>query len=114
MENNEKDNFEVKKSDLNKTGNKKIFKIIVNIILWLVFVAFLVCTVISYIGFTKIEANEEPSYYHAMKNYIEDDQEVVVYDYYVYKIVKVVDSKGTKVSLKLWFLSDLNKQEISK
>ena len=45
------------------------------------------------------------------KNYTEDDQKVVVYDYYVYKIVRVDDSKGTKVSLKLWFLSDLNKKE---
>ena len=43
--------------------------------------------------------------------YNEICKKVVVYDYYVYKIVRVDDSKGTKVSLKLWFLSDLNKKE---
>ena len=111
MENKEKDNFVVKKSDLNKPNNKKILRIIGNIVFWLIFVVFLVCAVTSYVNFTKVEDNKEPSYYHTKKNYTEDDQKVVVYDYYVYKIVRVDDSKGTKVSLKLWFLSDLNKKE---
>ena len=36
MENKEKDNFEVKKSDLNKPNNKKILRIIGNIVFWLI------------------------------------------------------------------------------
>ena len=108
----EEEDFEVKKRDLNKKDkDRSIPKLIGNIIFWLIFLVFAICAMSSYLSFNKVEDNKEPSYYREKRQYQEENKNVTVYDYYVYKIVKVVDNVGTKVSLKLWFLEDINKEE---
>lgn len=101
------EDFEVSKKD----KGRSIPKLIGNIIFWLVFLVFAICAVSSYLSFNKVEDNKEPSYYREKRQYTEEEKNVIVYDYYVYKIVRVEDNVGTKVSLKLWFLEDIKKED---
>lgn len=94
---------------VNYKQKKNIWKIIGNVVFWTVFALFLICAITSYINFNRVEDNKEPKYYHIKDTYNEDDKDVTVYNYYVYKIVKINDSEGVKVSLKLWFIDDIKK-----
>jgi len=91
-----------------KTG-RKIIKTFFGILFTLVFLAFLICSIFSYLNFTKVQNKEQPSNYRQVLEYEKDGKDVTVYDYYLYKIVKVQNQAQTEVTLKLWFLEDLNK-----
>lgn len=88
----------------------KIVKIIWNVVFYGILVIFAFCAIFGIINFNKVKDGNEPSGYSSTKTYVEEDKNVTVYNYYVYKIVKVVDGEGKKntVSLKLWFLDDVN------
>ncbi len=105
--------IEVKKSDLKSKKEKKEFnalKLIWNIVFWTAFVAFLGMAVGAYFNYTKIEANEEPYFYFDKEEYKTDSgANVTVYDYLIYKIVEEYEGTAS-VSLKLWFLPDLNEK----
>ena len=88
----------------------KIVKIIWNIVFYGILVVFAFCAVFGIINFNKVKDGNEPSGYASAKTYVENANTVTVYNYYAYKIVKVYNDETGKntVSLKLWFLDDIN------
>lgn len=91
-----------------KKEKGKIARIIWNVLFYGILVVFAFCAVFGVINFNKVKDGKEPSGYAKMKTYTEETKDVTVYNYYAYKIVKVTDASGkTTVSLKLWFLDDV-------
>lgn len=88
----------------------KVIRIIWNILFYGVIAVFAFCAIFGVINFNKVQDGNEPTGYASTKTYTEDSKNVTVYNYYAYKIVKVSDSKTGQntVSLKLWFLDDIN------
>lgn len=88
----------------------KIIRIIWNILFYGIIAIFAFCAIFGVINFNKVQNGNEPSGYASTKSYTEDGKNVTVYNYYAYKIVKVSDMENGQntVSLKLWFLDDIN------
>ncbi len=86
-----------------------VVKLIGNIIFWGVFSVFVVLAIVAFLNYTKVESGDEPYFAFSEKEYNEDGTDVTVYDYYIYKVVEAQSSENKSVSLKLWFLDDINK-----
>ncbi len=95
--------------DINKSNKKfSIVKTIGNFIFWAIFIIFIALAIIAYINYNKIENDEEASMYSSKEEYKIDDENVTVYNYFIYKVVEHYNDEGRQVSLKLWFLDDVN------
>lgn len=91
-----------------KKEKGKVVRTIWNIVFYTLLAVFAVCAIFGVINFNKVKDNSEPFGYATTKTYEKDARTITVYNYYAYKIVKVVDSNGkTTVSLKIWFLDDV-------
>lgn len=103
-----KDNAVVENGEFVEEHKKRnIGRLIGNIIFYLVLAVFAVCAVFGVINFNKVKDNEQPMGYMSEETYQKDDKTVTVYNYFIYKIVKVKSDENTTVSLKLWFLDDV-------
>ncbi len=91
-------------------SNKKggIFKFIGNLIFWLLFIFLVGLAVIAYLNYNKVENDEEASMYFDKNEYVIEEENVTVYSYLVYKVIDHESADGRQVSLKLWFLDDIN------
>ncbi len=87
---------------------KNVLKIIGNVVFWTVFAVLLVIAGIAFLNFTKVEKGEEASMYSSKEQYEEDGTNVTVYNYFLYKVVELNSNDQSSVSLKLWFLDDMN------
>ena len=88
----------------------KVLRIIWNVIFYSALAVFAFCAIFGIINFNKVKDGKEPSGYASTNTYVEEQKTVTVYNYYAYKIVKVIDgsSRRSTVSLKLWFLDDID------
>ncbi len=86
--------------------NSRLWAIIGNVAFWVVIALFMVIAITGFLNFKKVENNQEPTLYTKQNSYVVEDKNVTVYNYFVYKIVKINSNEGLKVSLKLWFLKD--------
>lgn len=88
----------------------KVIKVVWNVVFYGILAIFAFCAIFGIINFNKVKDGNEPSGYSSTKSYVEEEKNITVYNYYVYKIVEVTDNETgkTTVSLKLWFLDDAN------
>lgn len=108
-EENKQEEIEVKQEETPKKEKKKrkgIISIIISIILWIIVLIVLVSVVLGLINFNRISKDEEPIAVLDTRKIEEEDQNVTIYDFGVYRIEKTESAKNTTISLKPWFMSE--------
>lgn len=82
------------------------FNLIINAIALFAVVVFILLIYSSYTNFNQVKNGNNPTGYKEEKNYTEDNNEITVYNYNLYKIVIVKSKKTETYLLRPIFASD--------
>lgn len=94
------------KEEETQKKEKKLGKLLLKGIILLFIVFALSCSIFGLINFTQVKKNKDPFFTFHENVYETEDRVVTVYNYLLYKIVKVEEDTKTSITLKLFFLKD--------
>lgn len=89
-----------------KKKNRKVGRIIFNVITFILFVVIVLNVIISAINMQRIDSGKKPIWYLSTKTTETELKTVTEYHLGLYKIVKTDTAKETKITLKPFFIGE--------
>ncbi|MDD2435117.1 MAG: hypothetical protein PHO63_02560 [Bacilli bacterium] len=84
----------------------KVFRIVCNVLIYLIIIMVLINTVIGYINFNNLKEDKNLIMVMKTDNYESDEKEITAYYIGIYKIITIKTQEQISYQAKLWFMED--------